>query len=129
MAHFPAVLEAYVSLRRTTARLGTLDQAMRAALMLASAAAAGNRYAVAVLSALALRSGWRQDQVDALRDGQDLGDEAADALIGLVHEAEHRRIDALGVDWVLRPATQPWGSRSMVFKDPEGHLVNVFSRP
>jgi alkylhydroperoxidase family enzyme len=87
MAHSPAVLEAYVSLRRTTARLGTLDQAMRAALMLASAAAAGNRYAVAVLSALALRSGWRQDQVDALRDGQDLGDEAADALIGLVHEA------------------------------------------
>jgi predicted enzyme related to lactoylglutathione lyase len=44
-------------------------------------------------------------------------------------DAEYRRIEALGVDWVLRPATQPWGSRSMVFKDPEGNLVNVFSRP
>jgi predicted enzyme related to lactoylglutathione lyase len=44
-------------------------------------------------------------------------------------DAEYRRIEPLGVDWVLRPATQPWGSRSMVFKDPEGNLVNVFSRP
>jgi len=77
MAHSPAVLEGYVSLRRATARLGTLDQAIRAALMLASAAAAGNRYAVAVLSALALRSGWHQDQVDALRDGKELGEAAA----------------------------------------------------
>ena len=87
MAHSPAVLEAYVSLRRATARLGTLDQAIRAALMLASAAAAENRYAVAVLSMLALRSGWRQDQVDALRDGKDLGDDATDALTGLAREA------------------------------------------
>src|SRR5499433_4504361 len=78
MAHSPAVLAAYVSLRRATARLGTLDQAVRAALMLASAAIAESEYAVAVLSALALRSGWRQDQVDALRDGKDLGDGAAD---------------------------------------------------
>ena len=44
-------------------------------------------------------------------------------------DTEYRRIEALGVDWVLRPATQPWGSRSMIFKDPEGNLVNVFSRP
>jgi|SRR5690348_6915316 predicted enzyme related to lactoylglutathione lyase len=44
-------------------------------------------------------------------------------------DAEYRRIEALGVDWVLRPATQPWGSRSMIFKDPGGNLVNVFSRP
>src|SRR6516162_10970168 len=32
MAHAPAVLTAYVSIRRATARLGTLDQAIRAAL-------------------------------------------------------------------------------------------------
>ena len=87
MAHSPAVLEAYVSIRKATARLGTLDQAVRAALLLASAAAAENPYAVAVLSALALRSGWRQDQVDALRDGKDLGDDATDALTGLAREA------------------------------------------
>jgi predicted enzyme related to lactoylglutathione lyase len=44
-------------------------------------------------------------------------------------DAEYPRIAALGVGWVLPPTTQPWGSRSMVFNDPEGNLVNVFSRP
>jgi len=44
-------------------------------------------------------------------------------------DAEYERIKALGVEWVLPPATQPWGNRSMVFRDPEGNLINVFSRP
>jgi uncharacterized glyoxalase superfamily protein PhnB len=43
-------------------------------------------------------------------------------------DAEYLRIDALGVDWVMPPATQPWGNRTMTFRDPEGVLVNVFSR-
>jgi uncharacterized glyoxalase superfamily protein PhnB len=43
-------------------------------------------------------------------------------------DAEYPRVDALGVAWVMRPATQPWGSRSMTFRDPEGVLINVFSR-
>ena len=43
-------------------------------------------------------------------------------------DAEYPRIAALGVDWVMPPTTQPWGSRSMVFRDPDGTLVNVFSR-
>ena len=56
------------------------------------------------------------------------GEMILDFMVGNA-DAEYRRIEALGVDWVLRPATQPWGSRAMVFKDPEGRLVNVFSRP
>jgi uncharacterized glyoxalase superfamily protein PhnB len=44
-------------------------------------------------------------------------------------DAEYPRIAALGVDWVTPPTTQPWGNRSMTFRDPAGHLVNVFSRP
>jgi uncharacterized glyoxalase superfamily protein PhnB len=56
------------------------------------------------------------------------GEIILDFLAGDV-DAEHERIAALGVDWVMRPATQPWGSRSMLFTDPEGHFVNVFSRP
>ncbi len=43
-------------------------------------------------------------------------------------DAEYPRIAALGVEWVLPPTTQPWGNRSMIFRDPAGHLVNVFSR-
>ena len=43
-------------------------------------------------------------------------------------DAEYPRVAALGVDWVLPPTTQPWGNRSMIFRDPAGNLVNVFSR-
>ena len=42
-------------------------------------------------------------------------------------DAEYRRIGALGVEWVMHPTLQPWGRRSMMLRDPEGHLVNVFS--
>ena len=44
-------------------------------------------------------------------------------------DAEYERISALGVEWVLPPTTQPWGNRNMIFRDPEGNLINVFSRP
>jgi predicted enzyme related to lactoylglutathione lyase len=44
-------------------------------------------------------------------------------------DAEYPRIAALGVEWVMPPTTQPWGNRSMIFRDPAGNLVNVFSRP
>lgn len=42
-------------------------------------------------------------------------------------DAEYPRIAALGVDCVMPPTTQPWGNRSMIFRDPTGNLVNVFS--
>jgi predicted enzyme related to lactoylglutathione lyase len=43
-------------------------------------------------------------------------------------DAEYPRIAALGVGWVMPPTTQPWGNRSMMFRDPAGNLVNVLSR-
>ena len=43
-------------------------------------------------------------------------------------DAQYPRVAAMGVEWVMPPKTQPWGSRSMIFRDPENHLVNVFSR-
>jgi predicted enzyme related to lactoylglutathione lyase len=36
--------------------------------------------------------------------------------------------EALG-DIVLEPTTMPWGNRSTLFRDPDGNLVNLFSRP
>jgi predicted enzyme related to lactoylglutathione lyase len=44
-------------------------------------------------------------------------------------DAKYPRVAALGVAWVMPPTTQPWGNRSMIFRDPAGNLVNVFSRP
>jgi alkylhydroperoxidase family enzyme len=90
MAHAPAVLDAYVSIRRAAAQHGTLDQPVRTALMLAAAVAGGSDYALAVISQLALRSGWRQDQVTALRSGQDLGQPGTDALLAVIREAAAR---------------------------------------
>jgi hypothetical protein len=87
MAHAPAVLEAYVSIRRATARLGTLAAPIRAALMLAAAVHDRSDYALAITSMLAQRSGWNRDLVAALLAGKDLGEEKADALIGVVREA------------------------------------------
>jgi predicted enzyme related to lactoylglutathione lyase len=43
-------------------------------------------------------------------------------------DAEHERIAAMGVTWLMPPATQPWGSRAMIFTDPDGNLINVFAR-
>jgi len=42
-------------------------------------------------------------------------------------DRECARIDRFGVEWVLRPVDQPWGARAMTFRDPFGHLVNVFA--
>jgi hypothetical protein len=55
------------------------------------------------------------------------GSVVLDFLVGNV-DREFDRIDRLGVEWVLPPTTQPWGMRSMIFRDPEAHLVNVCSR-
>ena len=44
-------------------------------------------------------------------------------------DAEFARLrDALD-DVVLEPTTMPWGNRSTLFRDPDGNLVNLFSRP
>jgi len=41
------------------------------------------------------------------------------------HEYENLR--RLGADVVLEPVTQPWGNRSVLFRDPDGNLVNFFT--
>jgi uncharacterized glyoxalase superfamily protein PhnB len=41
-------------------------------------------------------------------------------------DEECARVDALGVEWLMRPTLQPWGCRSMMLRDPEGHLVNIY---
>jgi uncharacterized glyoxalase superfamily protein PhnB len=44
-------------------------------------------------------------------------------------DREYRRLqDAVKV-WVKPPTTQPWGTRSICFRDPDGNLVDFYSRP
>jgi predicted enzyme related to lactoylglutathione lyase len=44
-------------------------------------------------------------------------------------DAEFARLQHVLEDIVLEPTTMPWGNRSTLFRDPDGNLVNLFSRP
>lgn len=44
-------------------------------------------------------------------------------------DVERARLDSVVTDWVREPTDQPWGNRSMLFRDPDGNLVNVYSPP
>ena len=42
-------------------------------------------------------------------------------------DAEHARLKSLVEDWIQEPTTMPWGNRSILFRDPDGNLVNLFT--
>lgn len=42
-------------------------------------------------------------------------------------DAEYARLLDLVKSWVKRPTKQPWGTRSIYFRDPDGNLVDFFT--
>lgn len=42
-------------------------------------------------------------------------------------DKERARLQNIVHEFVLEPTTQPWGNRSMLFRDPDGNLINVFA--
>jgi len=42
-------------------------------------------------------------------------------------DAEFDRLKGSLTDLVQEPTTMPWGNRSLLFRDPEGTLVNLFT--
>ena len=44
-------------------------------------------------------------------------------------DREYRRLHDLVKVWVKPPTTQPWGTRSICFRDPDGNLVDFYSPP
>jgi catechol 2,3-dioxygenase-like lactoylglutathione lyase family enzyme len=42
-------------------------------------------------------------------------------------DEERRRLQGAIREFVLEPTTQPWGNRSMLFRDPDGNLINFFA--
>lgn len=43
-------------------------------------------------------------------------------------DLEYSRLQGIVRVWVKPPTTQPWGTRSIYFRDPDGNLVDFFSR-
>ena len=39
---------------------------------------------------------------------------------------DYQRLRTLGFEWVQTPTAMPWGNRSILFRDPDGNLVNLF---
>lgn len=39
----------------------------------------------------------------------------------------YRRLQSLVKTWVKPPTTQPWGTRSIYFRDPDGNLVDFYA--
>lgn len=43
-------------------------------------------------------------------------------------DEEYKRLDSLLAPYLVQPpTTMPWGNRSLLFRDPDGNLVNVFT--
>lgn len=41
-------------------------------------------------------------------------------------DAEYERLKPIVDDWVKEPTTMPWGNRAILFRDPDGNLINLF---
>ena len=99
MAHSPAVLAAYTSLRAVTAEHGTLDPKVSWALNLATAATVGNDYMIGIASRFAHVNGWTEAQIGALRTGTTTGDAKIDALTRVVREAAANSGNVTDATW------------------------------
>ena len=42
-------------------------------------------------------------------------------------DEEYGRLQPLVKTWVKPPTTQPWGTRSIYFRDPDGNLINFYA--
>ncbi|HKN27657.1 MAG TPA: VOC family protein [Roseiarcus sp.] len=42
-------------------------------------------------------------------------------------DKEYEKLEKVLGDFVQRPTTMPWGNRSLLFRDPDGNLINFFT--
>lgn len=84
MAHSPAVLAGYASLRAVIAEHGTLHPKVGWALNLVAADAVGNDYMKGIASRFARANGWSEAQIAALRAGTTSGDPKIDVLTSVI---------------------------------------------
>jgi len=42
-------------------------------------------------------------------------------------DREYKKLKEVVSDFVQEPTTMPWGNRSLLFRDPDGNLINFFT--
>jgi predicted enzyme related to lactoylglutathione lyase len=42
-------------------------------------------------------------------------------------DKEYEKLEKVISDFVQQPTTMPWGNRSLLFRDPDGNLINFFT--
>jgi predicted enzyme related to lactoylglutathione lyase len=42
-------------------------------------------------------------------------------------DGEHKKLTEVVSNFVQEPTTMPWGNRSLLFRDPDGNLINFFT--
>jgi predicted enzyme related to lactoylglutathione lyase len=42
-------------------------------------------------------------------------------------DKEYAKLETVIGEFVQRPTTMPWGNRSLLFRDPDGNLINFFT--
>jgi catechol 2,3-dioxygenase-like lactoylglutathione lyase family enzyme len=78
---------------------------------------------------------WSRDEFEQIT-GAAADDALASGSVMLEFEVEDvdreyerlRTMEQLEIEFVLRPTTLQWGNRSIYFRDPDGNLVNFFTR-
>lgn len=71
-----------------------------------------------------------QRTVDAHNAGSAVPAENRSVLVEFQVEdvdRERTRLQSAVSEWVQEPTDQPWGNRSMLFRDPDGNLINFFA--
>ena len=125
MAHSPAVLAAYASLRGVVAEHGALEPKVSWALNVATAAAVGNGYMIGIATRFARMNGWTEEQIFALRSGSSTGDARIDVLARLVREAAANSGSVTDATW---KAAQDAGWNDTQLAEAFAHLgLTVFT--
>ncbi len=125
MAHSPAVLAAYASLRGVVAEHGALEPKVSWALNVATAAAVGNGYMIGIATRFARMNGWTEEQIFALRSGTPTGDARIDVLARLVREAAANSGSVTDATW---KAAQDAGWSDTQLAEAFAHLgLTVFT--
>ena len=42
-------------------------------------------------------------------------------------DEEYERLKAQNIEWVKEPTIQPWGTRSIYFRDPDGNMIHFYT--